>query len=89
MSLMILLPKRIASERRMTRIKWKLAQLLALVGFVFNAPLVSSQNQSPKQGATVYVFLAETCPTSQQAMLALRDLNATRWPLLRLANRWP
>lgn len=53
--------------------------MLALLCFVLATPPAFSQSpdRGPKQVATVYVFLAETCPISQQAMLALRNLYAT------------
>ncbi|QNP52657.1 redoxin domain-containing protein [Hymenobacter qilianensis] len=36
-----------------------------------------SPDRRPNQVATVYIFLAETCPISQQATLALRNLYTT------------
>ncbi|QIL77222.1 redoxin domain-containing protein [Hymenobacter sp. HDW8] len=62
----------------MIRVKWWLVGTLALVSFFVTTLPVFSQNpgRSPKQVATVYVFLAETCPISQQATLALRNLYA-------------
>lgn len=56
--------------------------MLALVCFVFIArpSFGQSPGRSPKQVATVYVFLAETCPISQQATLALRNLYAAYAP---------
>jgi peroxiredoxin len=60
-------------------VKWVRVQLLALVCFALAVLPIHSQNQST-QVATVYVFLAESCPISQQATLALRNLYAAYAP---------
>lgn len=62
--------------------KWRSIQMLALLCLVAVArPAVGqAPSRSPKPIATVYVFLAETCPISQQATLALRNLYATYAP---------
>ncbi|RYY13462.1 MAG: redoxin domain-containing protein [Cytophagaceae bacterium] len=54
-----------------------LTQLLAALLFGSGRPNSSVRPAPPRQQrVTVYVFLAETCPISQQATLPLRELHA-------------
>jgi peroxiredoxin len=67
------------SLQRLNDNKWMSAQRLFLLCFVLLS--CSALGQAPartsKPVAMVYVFLAETCPISQQATLALRTLYTT------------
>lgn len=59
-----------------------LALILLLALLLGGAPLASAgRPAAPRLPLTVYVFLAETCPISQQATLPLRALYARYAPL--------
>jgi peroxiredoxin len=66
----------------MIRVGWAHMRWVAVVYLLVAALSVTAQKKvTPvKQVATVYVFLAETCPISQQATLALRTLYTTYAP---------
>ena len=59
----------------------KITSTLGLAGLLLGALLaLAARPAAPRPGATVYVFLEETCPISQQATLPLRELHARYSP---------